>query len=201
VTLPVARVRTRLALVVLLAFAALGAAASLSAERPSAAALAAASAAGDEHPRAAAAPAASETRTVVRASDGDTLVLEDGERVRLIGVDTPETHHADPRVRDFAAAATRFTRDLTVGRSVTLSFEPRARYDRYGRTLAYVTLPDGELLNLMLVREGYGFAYTRFPFALRKEFQRAEADARRAHRGLWADLGDAARRNALPAAR
>jgi len=144
---------------------------------------------------------AAETRTVVRASDGDTLVLAGGERVRLIGVDTPETDHANPRVREFAAAATRFTRERAVGRSVTLRFEPGARRDRYGRTLAYVTLPDGELLNLAIVREGYGFAYTRFPFALRDEFKRAEAEARRARRGLWADLGDDARRNAAPAAR
>jgi micrococcal nuclease len=149
---------------------------------------------------AAAAPA-SETRVVARASDGDTLVLAGGERVRLIGVDTPEKDHANPRVRDFAEAATRFTRERAVGREVRLDFESGSRRDRYGRTLAYVYLPDGELLNLAIVREGYGFAYTRFPFALQKEFKRAEGEARRARRGLWADLGDDARRNARQRAR
>jgi len=147
-----------------------------------------------------AAATASETRLVARASDGDTLVLAGGERVRLIGVDTPEKDHADPRVRDFALAATRFTRERAVGREVRLDFEPGSRHDRYGRTLAYVYLPDGELLNLAIVREGYGFAYTRFPFAMRKTFRRAESEARRAGRGLWADLGDDARRSA-PGAR
>jgi micrococcal nuclease len=137
-----------------------------------------------------------EERRVVRASDGDTIVLEGGERVRLIGVDTPEIHHPNARVRDFAAAAARFTRDRTVGRAVRLEFEPGPREDRYGRTLAYVFLPDGEFLNLAIVREGYGFAYTRFPFAYRAEFKRAETEARRARRGLWADLGNDARRNA-----
>jgi len=162
-----------------------------------AAAVAAPAGAGSERGRDVAATApASETRLVARASDGDTLVLAGGERVRLIGVDTPEKDHANPRVRDFAAAATRFTRERAVGREVRLDFETGARRDRYGRTLAYVYLPDGELLNLAIVREGYGFAYTRFPFALRKEFKRAEGEARRARRGLWADLGDDARRDA-----
>ena len=79
------------------------------------------------------------TRTVERVVDGDTLVLDGGERVRLIGVDTPETVHPSKPVEAFGKEASAFTRRTAEGRSVRLEYEPRtARTDRYGRTLAYV---------------------------------------------------------------
>ena len=55
-----------------------------------------------------------------------------------------------------------------------------------GRTLAYVFLEDGTLLNAEIIKQGYGFAYTRFPFAQVEEFRRLERDAREQGRGLWA---------------
>lgn len=132
---------------------------------------------------------ASAARVVVRAIDGDTLELDGRERVRLIGIDTPETHEASSeRVRVFGERAKAFVRELVVGNSVRLEYERGAlSRDRYGRTLAYVFLADGRLLNLEILRAGYGFAYLRFPFARANEFRDAEAEARRARRGLWAD--------------
>jgi micrococcal nuclease len=125
------------------------------------------------------------TRLCVRAVEGDTLELDGGERVRLIGVDTPET--VDPRrpVQYFGKEASAFSRRLAQGRSVRLEYDQDTR-DRYGRTLAYVYLPDGTFLNAEIIRQGYGHAYTRFPFRYQEEFLALEREARAQGRGLWA---------------
>jgi micrococcal nuclease len=128
--------------------------------------------------------AAEPWRLVTRVVDGDTLVLDGGERVRLIGVDTPES--VDPRrpVQCFANQAAAFTRRMVESRRVRLEYGPEKK-DRYGRTLAFVYLEDGTFLNALLVREGYGHAYTRFPFKYMDEFRQYERQAREADRGLW----------------
>jgi len=128
---------------------------------------------------------ASATRLCVRVVDGDTLELDGGERVRLIGVDTPET--VDPRrpVQYFGKEASAFARRLAQGRSVRLEYDQETS-DRYGRTLAYVYLPDGTFLNAEIIRQGYGHAYTRFPFRYQAEFLALEREARAQGRGLWA---------------
>ncbi len=136
-------------------------------------------------PRSAPAPPASgEERRCVRDVDGDTIVLDGGERVRLIGVDTPETK--DPRrpVEYFGREASAFTRQRVAGRRVRLEYD-QTRRDRYGRTLAYVYLEDGTCLNAELIRQGYGHAYTKYPFRRLREYVALEAEAREAGRGLW----------------
>lgn len=137
-----------------------------------------------------AAPAA--TRTCVRVVDGDTILLDGEERVRLIGVDTPELHRPNTPVQYYAREAKAFTRRLVEHRKVRLEFD-RAhpsdgypRRDKYGRTLAFVYLADGTFVNLEIVRRGYGFAYTRFPFRYLDEFRAAERAARESGAGLWA---------------
>jgi micrococcal nuclease len=126
-----------------------------------------------------------EVRLCVRAIDGDTLVLDGGERVRLIGVDTPET--VDPRrpVQYFGKEASAFTGRLVEGKKVRLEFGQES-YDRYGRTLAYIFLEDGTFLNAEIIRQGYGHAYTRFPFRYQADFLALERQAREQRRGLWA---------------
>ena len=132
--------------------------------------------------------------TVVRVVDGDTLEVEpnpslelaEGNHVRLIGVDTPETVHPSRPVEYFGREASAFTRRLCEGRRVRLEFDPAAGHDRYGRTLAYVYLEDGTFLNAEIIRQGYGFAYTRFPFTHLEEFRALEREARDQRRGLWA---------------
>ena len=130
---------------------------------------------------------AREMRTCVRVVDGDTIVLDGGERVRLIGVDTPELHHPLKPVQTFAQEAKDRTVALAEGRRVGLEYDWQ-RQDRYGRTLAFVFLPDGSLLNLRLIEEGYGFAYLRYPFRRDRmeRFRLAEREARSRSRGLWA---------------
>ncbi|HVO87235.1 MAG TPA: thermonuclease family protein [Casimicrobiaceae bacterium] len=140
---------------------------------------------------------ASQIRTVIRVIDGDTIVLDGNERVRLIGVDTPETVHPRKPVQFFGAEASAFTKRIATGRSVRIEFDQANEHvdhkDRYGRTLAYVYLPDGELLNLELVWRGYGHAYTKYPFRYADAFRAAERDAREHGRGLWADSSGASR--------
>jgi micrococcal nuclease len=123
---------------------------------------------------------------VTRVIDGDTLVVEGVGTVRLIGVDTPET--VDPRrpVGYFGKEASEFTKQLATGKRVRLEFD-QDRTDRYGRTLAYVYLqPENLLLNAEIIRQGYGFAYIRFPFRMMEQFRAFEREAREAGRGLWA---------------
>ncbi len=73
---------------------------------------------------------------------------------------------------------------MAEGRRVRLEFD-QERVDRFGRTLAYVYLEDGMFLNAEIVRQGYGHAYTRFPFKYLEEFRAYEREAREAQRGLW----------------
>ncbi len=139
----------------------------------------------------AATAAGGEAGPVLRVVDGDTLVVRiegRAEKVRLIGVDTPES--VDPRrpVQYFGKEASQFTRRLADGKRVALRGESgTGDRDRYGRLLRYVFLPDGTLLNSEIIRQGYGHAYLRFPFARMEEFRALERQARDHGLGLWAE--------------
>jgi micrococcal nuclease len=127
---------------------------------------------------------------VMEVLDGDTIVVETGgkrENVRLLGVDTPEMNYKTGEPDPFALEATLFTREKVEGTTVTLTSDPiNEDRDRYDRLLRYVHLPGGKLLNLELVRRGYGFAFLRFPLTDRERFVQAEIEARSAGAGLWA---------------
>ncbi len=133
-------------------------------------------------------PAEGRTEVVVeRVVDGDTFVIRSPEktRVRLIGVDTPETVKPDHPVEPFGPEAGALTRQWIEGKSVVLEFD-REKHDKYGRLLAYVWV-DGKMLNEELLRQGLGRALLQYNFSAdRKEmFRRAEAEARAARRGVW----------------
>ena len=125
-----------------------------------------------------------QTYTVQRAVDGDTLLLTNGEYVRLIGVDTPETKHPQKPVEYFGKEAYQFTRRMVEGKEVRLEYD-QTRRDRYNRILAYVCLMDGTFLNAEIIKQGYRFAYTKYPFKYMEEFRRCEREARENKRGLW----------------
>lgn len=138
------------------------------------------------------------TATVLHAVDGDTIKISiDGreDTVRLIGVDTPETVHPNKPVEFFGREASAFTHRMADGKTVRLEFDQASaatkHRDRYGRLLAYVFLPDGTLLNSEIIRQGYGHAYTKYPFSRKQEFVAIEREARAERRGLWAQSGDA----------
>lgn len=141
-------------------------------------------------PRASATPAP-HLPLVTRVIDGDTIVvLINGvsEKVRLIGVDTPET--VDPRktVQCFGKEASSFTNELLENRAVTLEADPsQGDRDRYRRLLRYVFLEDGTLVNKEIIIRGYGHEYTyRIPYKYQSEFKNAERTAREYQKGLWA---------------
>jgi micrococcal nuclease len=121
---------------------------------------------------------------VKKVIDGDTLLLTNGERVRLIGVDTPETKHPQKPLERFGREAYLFTKRMIEGKEVRLEFDWQKR-DKYGRLLAYVYLKDGIFLNAEIIKQGYGFAYTRFPLKYLAEFRKYEREARENQRGLW----------------
>jgi micrococcal nuclease len=126
---------------------------------------------------------------VLRIVDGDTIrVRLDGrtERVRYIGVDTPESVKPGTPVQCFAKRASAANAALVAGRSVRLVGDVERR-DRYGRLLAYVYRePDGAFVNARLVRDGYARPLTIAPnVAHARELADLARQARRAHRGLW----------------
>ncbi len=133
--------------------------------------------------------------SVERIVDGDTIVVvfasgagfAKAEKIRLIGVDTPET--VDPRrpVERFGMEASKYVGRKLQGKTVCLAFEQKLR-DNYGRLLAYVFLEDGSCVNLDIVAQGYGFAYTRYPFYFMHDFRKAESTARAKKLGLWGNF-------------
>ena len=131
-------------------------------------------------------PGHSRTAVVERAVDGDTVKLVGGERVRYIGVDTPELHHPSKPVQPYAREAWAFNRRLVEGRTVRLEFDVQT-YDKYSRTLAYVYLEDGTFVNAELLRQGYARIFTIPPNVRHQEALLAlEREARIQRRGLWA---------------
>ncbi len=129
------------------------------------------------------------TYRVVSVEDGDTITVDMNgrrERVRFIGVDTPETHDPRKPVQCFGTAASEFTSNLIGDNPVRLAADAASgNRDRYNRLLRYVYLPDGRLVNAEIIKQGYGFAYTSFPFDKLEEFRLLGEEAREAGRGLW----------------
>jgi len=137
---------------------------------------------------------------VTRVVDGDTLALENGERVRLIGIDTPEVHESKKLYRDskrsstdvttikkFGRKAWDFTRKLTENKRVNLEFDIEKR-DKYNRLLAYVYLKDGTFVNAEIVKQGYASLLTIPPNVKYADlFRKLYEDARSKKIGLWGD--------------
>ncbi len=144
-----------------------------------------------------------ETHLVQRVVDGDTFVLENGERVRMLGIDTPEKFESSKLDRDaqrsgsdkktikkLGELSSQYTKKLIDGKRVVLVPEPNHEdKDKYGRLLRYVYLEDGTFVNKKIVEDGYANAYRRFELSKLDEFIKAEEEARENRRGLWGDVG------------
>jgi len=134
---------------------------------------------------------------VVRVIDGDTLDVDVPDdpypytRVRLWGVDTPETVKPNTPVQHFGREASQAAKDLVLSQTVRLELVSTDTRDKYGRLLAYMVLPDGRLLNAVLIEEGFGYADPRFDHPRKREFARLGQQARKAGRGLWKNATDA----------
>lgn len=133
------------------------------------------------------APLAEGTHRVARVVDGDTLQLTTGERIRLQGIDTPETVRPDYPVEPWGPEASAFTEQFIAraGGQVSLSFSSE-RLDAYGRYLAFVWHGD-EMLNEGLVRAGLARARLgyRYSGTMKRRLADAQEEARAAGAGIW----------------
>jgi micrococcal nuclease len=138
----------------------------------------------------AAALAASPTQAkVVAVHDGDTITVRiegRSEKVRLVGIDSPELDDERSDYRQEGYAARDFARSKLAGETVTLEAEPhQGDRDRYGRLLRYVILGDGSDFNETMVRTGHAHVCDRFSFTKKAAYKSVEAEAKREKRGVW----------------
>jgi len=143
----------------------------------------------------------SESFVVARVVDGDTFVLDTKEKVRLIGVDTPEKFTSNKLKKDaertqkdiktiqkLGEQASNYVKKMVEGKKVILKTDKySASQDKYGRLLRYVYLEDGTCINSKIIEDGYGNAYTSFKFEKMDEYRQLEREARTNNRGLWKD--------------
>ncbi len=129
--------------------------------------------------------AAAEGVRVRQVLDGDSVVLADQRQLRLIGINAPEFGKDGKPDEPLAVAARDRLRGLTAGKALRVELEEEQR-DRHGRWLAHLTLPDGASVEEILLKEGLAAAIAVPPnIAQLARHQAAEAEARKARRGLW----------------
>lgn len=129
---------------------------------------------------------------VVKVVDGDTVHVQVGdniEKLRFLGVDTPESVKPNSPVECFGKEASEFTKNSLLGEMVRLEFDStQAERDKYGRLLVYIYLADGRMFNEILLTEGYANRYySRVPILMADEFDNILDKARESERGLWGD--------------
>ncbi len=127
---------------------------------------------------------------VTKVVDGDTFWVDDnsekGLKIRLIGVDAPESRNTGRKKKaPFGQESREFLKQLLSGQFVRLEYDA-GKTDRYGRTLAYVYMQDGTFVNAQLVKQGYAQVMTVPPNVKYVElFLQLQREAREAGRGLW----------------
>lgn len=134
-----------------------------------------------------------ERATVERVVDGDTIVLDTGQRVRYIGVDTPETKHPSKPVQCFGREASKRNKELVEGKEVLLEKDV-SDTDRYDRLLRYVYIPNPDasdeaiFVNEYLIEQGYGQLLTYPPdVKYQPQLLSAQHAAQNEKRGLWGE--------------
>lgn len=132
------------------------------------------------------------TATVLKVVDGDTIDIRDDVRgrlrIRVLGIDTPETKKPGYSVGCWGPEATEFARSTLVGQRVAMETDPsQDRTDRYGRTLAYLVKADGWDYSVEAARAGTAksYVYGGVPVTRYDAIEAAQADAQAAQRGLW----------------
>ncbi|MFA5403962.1 MAG: thermonuclease family protein [Ignavibacteria bacterium] len=136
---------------------------------------------------------------VKRVVDGDTFELSSGEKVRLLGIDTPEKYESKKLEKDVEAKgqdkktikklgklASDYVKNFVEGKKVILEKEPNYEdKDRYGRLLRWVYLEDGTFVNGKIVKDGYAQVYEKFPVSKLDELRKYQKEAKDNNRGLW----------------
>jgi micrococcal nuclease len=135
------------------------------------------------------------TFRVIRVIDGDTLDIDvpDGKyehtRIRLLGIDAPETNIERSAPMFFGPQAAEYARRLSLGKQVIVYLDsPNPTRGHYGRLLAYVQLSNGQFLNEVLLAEGYAYADRRFQHGFYNKYRQLESRARSGKKGLWQNV-------------
>ncbi|GJM29097.1 MAG: hypothetical protein DHS20C17_17320 [Cyclobacteriaceae bacterium] len=119
------------------------------------------------------------TFKVERVVDGDTFKLENGDRVRLIGINAPELDH------DFGNASRLHLKKLIEGKIVDLQTDGRSSAkDKYGRLLRYVIL-EGEDINERMILDGYAYAFLRYDFEKSRLYKESQSISQEQGLGIW----------------
>lgn len=132
--------------------------------------------------------------TVTNIVDGDTIDIDipDGRgkntRIRLWGIDTPETKNPRTGQMYFGTEAADYAKELALGKKVTIYLEEHRTRGKYGRLLAYVKLPEGKFLNEVLLTDGFAYADLRFRHSFYNKYKQSEASARSQKKGLWENV-------------
>lgn len=143
-----------------------------------------------------------ETLVVKRVVDGDTFELSNGEKVRLLGIDTPEKYESKKLDKDVEMSgkdkktikklgklASDYVKNFVEGKKVILEKEPNYDdIDRYGRLLRWIYLEDGTFVNGKIIRDGYAQVYDKFPVSKLDELRKYQKEARENNRGLWGPI-------------
>ncbi|HEY5124183.1 MAG TPA: thermonuclease family protein [Ignavibacteria bacterium] len=139
---------------------------------------------------------------VSKVVDGDTFKLSNGEKVRLLGIDTPEYYESDKLDRDAETSgldkktirklgklASDYVRNFAEGKKVYLVKEPYYDdRDKYGRLLRWVYLEDGTFINGKIISDGYAQVFEKFPVSKIDELRKLQREARENNRGLWGEV-------------
>ncbi len=141
--------------------------------------------------------AADLTGRVLWIYDGDTLKIENLGKVRLIGIDTPENKASsrdrfytqkfninENKLREISRQVKKYNIRHVKGKKVRLELD-QPKKDKYGRLLAYVYLPGGDMLNSLLLEKGLATVFRRYDFRYKKDFLKTEKIAQKKKRGLW----------------
>ena len=135
------------------------------------------------------------TFAVVNVIDGDTFDIDipDGRykrtRIRLLGIDTPETKSEQTGEMFFGPESAEFTKKSALGKSVTVYLDsPNPTRGKYGRLLAYVKLPEGGFLNEVLLTEGCAYADSRFSHSFYNKYKQLQSRAKSSKKGLWQNV-------------
>lgn len=129
---------------------------------------------------------------LVRVTDGDTIVVEKSgkeEKIRLIGIDTPELHDGRGGVECFANEAKNKLEEILEGHKIRLELDQsQGERDRYGRLLSFVFRDDNMLVNKFMLQNGFAYEYTyNKPYKYQDDFKRDESYAKENEIGLWSE--------------
>jgi len=122
---------------------------------------------------------------ILRVVDGDTVVLAGGQKVRLLGIDAPETKHPDRPVEKGGIEAKNYLKKRIEGKKCVLEYTIYDQFDVYDRLLALIYAADGGLVNAEEVKKGYAYASPNKYMSRTKEFLVLENIAKKFKKGIW----------------